>query len=89
MWGWYDDDLAFVKDWGFDLDAIAVPVALWQGRLDKMVPVAHGEWLIERVPTAAARLLDEHGHLSIAVGSYAQILDDLLALAEGRIGDAR
>jgi pimeloyl-ACP methyl ester carboxylesterase len=89
VWGWYDDDLAFVKDWGFDLDAIAVPVALWQGRLDKMVPFAHGEWLIERVPTAAARLPDEHGHLSIAVGSYAQILDDLLALAEGRIGDAR
>jgi pimeloyl-ACP methyl ester carboxylesterase len=31
-WGWFDDDLAFTRDWGFDPTAIAVPVAVWQGR---------------------------------------------------------
>src|SRR3954463_7705548 len=45
IWGWFDDDMAFLKDWGFPLDNIEAPVAIWQGRHDKMVPFAHGEWL--------------------------------------------
>lgn len=83
--GWFDDDMAFLRDWGFSLDAIDVPVALWQGRLDKMVPFAHGEWLVRHMPNARAHLLEDHGHLSIAVSSFATVLDDLLDLAKERM----
>ena len=77
-WGWFDDDLAFVRPWGFELSSIGVPVSVWQGRQDLMVPFAHGEWLVEHIPTARPRLRPEHGHLSLAVGSMGEILDDLL-----------
>jgi pimeloyl-ACP methyl ester carboxylesterase len=80
-WGWFDDDMAFVNPWGFELNAIRVPVHVWQGRHDRMVPFAHGEWLASHVPTAIPHLFDDHGHLSLAVDSFGSILDDLLASA--------
>jgi len=81
LWGWRDDDLAFVAPWGLDLASIEVPVSIWQGRHDLMVPFAHGEWLASHVWGATARLRPEHGHLSLVVGAIGEILDDLSASA--------
>jgi pimeloyl-ACP methyl ester carboxylesterase len=78
-WGWFDDDLAFVRDWGFSLDSIEIPVTIWQGREDRFVPLAHAEWLAANVPGAKSNLLDDHGHLSLAVAHFDLILDDLTA----------
>lgn len=75
-----DDGLAATGPWGFDLGTIRVPVAVWQGRQDAMVPFAHGEWLAARVPGAQARLFDDEGHLSLAV-RIEEILTDLRQLA--------
>jgi pimeloyl-ACP methyl ester carboxylesterase len=79
IWGWYDDDLAFVRGWGFDPDAIRAPVHVWQGSLDTMVPYAHGAWLAGRLSTARPHLLDGDGHLSITIGRFAEVLDTLAA----------
>jgi pimeloyl-ACP methyl ester carboxylesterase len=78
--GWLDDDLAFVQPWGFDLaDVAAVPVSLWQGEVDLMVPYAHGQWFAEHLPSSVRVHLEPgQGHLSISVGSLDRMLDDLL-----------
>jgi pimeloyl-ACP methyl ester carboxylesterase len=78
--GWLDDDLAFVEPWGFELaDVAAVPVSLWQGDLDLMVPFAHGEWFAEHLPASVRVHLERgQGHLSIGVGAMDRMLDELL-----------
>jgi pimeloyl-ACP methyl ester carboxylesterase len=81
IWGWYDDELALVRPWGFDLADINVPVAIWQGLQDKMTPFAHGEWLASHIAGAHAHLPADHGHLSLGVDSFGLILDDLLTIA--------
>ena len=75
---WIDDDLAFTRDWGFDLGAISVPTYVWQGSEDLMVPFHHGLWLAEHLPGAVAHLEEGEGHFSIVVGAFGRILDEVL-----------
>ncbi len=77
--GWIDDDLAFTRPWGFDPAAIGVPVTVWQGDVDLMVPFAHGRWLAARLPRGRAALVPGHGHVSLVTAHRDAILDDLLA----------
>jgi pimeloyl-ACP methyl ester carboxylesterase len=78
--GWRDDDLTLFRPWGFDVGAIVVPVAVWAGTVDTMVPVRHGEWLAAHVSGARTHLVAGEGHISLMVRCE-RILDDLLELA--------
>ncbi len=81
--GWLDDDMAFTRPWGFELADVRVPVSVWQGDLDLMVPAAHGRWLADVLPTARPHLLPDDGHLSIEAGRAGEILDELVAPLRG------
>ena len=72
--GWIDDDLVFVKKWGFELESITKPVFLWQGDDDFMVPHAHSYWLEKHIPTATLTFKPGEGHISIGVKYRAEIL---------------
>ena len=62
IWGWVDDDLAFLSPWGFDPATIAVPVQVWYGTQDVLTPPRHGKWIASTVPEAIVRL-NKLGHL--------------------------
>ena len=62
--GWVDDDLVFVKDWGFDLSALTAPAMVWYGTDDTLVPPAHGQWLARNVPGALVVTM-AGGHLEL------------------------
>jgi pimeloyl-ACP methyl ester carboxylesterase len=78
--GWVNDDLTHLRPWGFEVGDITVPVAVWQGTEDKMVPFAHAQWLAAHIPGVRAHLEEGEGHLSL-MKQMPRILDDLLELA--------
>ena len=63
--GYLDDYGAFVSPWGFDLEAITVPVLLVQGEQDLFVPTSHARRLAERCPDSELWLTPDDGHISV------------------------
>lgn len=79
--GWVDDDLAFLKPWGFDVGSISVPVLVRYGLTDVLVPPAHGEWLAANVPGCLIEIETSAGHLG--EDPEKQIASDARWLSEG------
>jgi pimeloyl-ACP methyl ester carboxylesterase len=71
--GWIDDDFVFLEPWGFELDDIRTPVQLWHGAQDRFVPLAHGQWLAERIPGVEAHLSEQDGHLTIQLERIGEV----------------
>ena len=81
-YGYWDDGLAFVGPWGFDLDDMAVPVTVWAAGRDLMVPASHGKWLAANIPGAELVELAEEGHISLVTRHMDEIVDRLVAAGQ-------
>jgi pimeloyl-ACP methyl ester carboxylesterase len=77
--GWWDDGVAHLSPWGFELDAVRVPVKLWHGHQDRFVPVQHGQWLAEHVAGAEADISEDDGHLTLLVNRIPEVHEWLLS----------
>ena len=64
------------RRWGFDLQDVVVPVMLWQGEADVLVPPAMGRHVAARLPDCRARFFPGEGHL-LVIDHMAEILKAL------------
>jgi pimeloyl-ACP methyl ester carboxylesterase len=80
--GWWEDSVAFLRPWGFELERIETPVLLVHGREDRFVPFGHGQWLAARIPGVEARLSEDDGHLTLLTRRIGDVHEWLL----GRVG---
>jgi pimeloyl-ACP methyl ester carboxylesterase len=72
------DVVLFGRHWGFNLRDIQVPIHMWYGDADNIVPVEHGEHMAEIIPDSNLRIRPEEGHLG-GLGASHEILDAILA----------
>lgn len=68
------DVVMFGRHWGFALADIDVPVHLWYGDADIIVPLHHGEHLAERIPGAVLSIRPGEGHLG-GLGASREVFD--------------
>jgi pimeloyl-ACP methyl ester carboxylesterase len=81
-WGYYDDNVSTMSDWGFSLRDITVPVGVWYGNEDLMVPARHGDYLSATILTARPHYYPAEGHMSIVSQYRDAIADEMLSFFE-------
>ncbi|MFN8103111.1 MAG: alpha/beta hydrolase [Acidimicrobiia bacterium] len=58
------DALVFMQPWHFSLRDVDVPVTIWHGGADRLVPVDHGRHMSELIPGAAFVTVPGEGHFA-------------------------
>ncbi|OBJ87083.1 alpha/beta fold hydrolase [Mycobacterium asiaticum] len=75
----FNDVILFARDWGFRLEDVKVPVRWWHGDHDHIIPFAHGEHAVSRLPNAELFHLPEESHLA-GLGRGEEILATLMKI---------
>ncbi|WP_435746611.1 alpha/beta fold hydrolase [Nocardioides sp. SYSU DS0663] len=81
------DLVLLTRDWGFRLDEVRVPVRWWHGDGDHIVPLRHGQHVVDRLPHAALSVIEGESHLG-GLGVTEEVLGALLALGGAPEGAA-
>jgi pimeloyl-ACP methyl ester carboxylesterase len=69
----FSDVVVFARDWGFRLEQVKVPVRWWHGDHDHIVPFAHGQHVVSRLPDVQLYHLPGESHLA-GLGRAEEIL---------------
>lgn len=77
------DLVLFTRDWGFTAADVTVPVRWWHGDDDHIVPLAHGQHLVERLPDATLKVIAGESHLG-GLGIAQEVLGALMELGPRR-----
>ncbi len=80
------DLLLYTRPWGIPLESLSLPIDLWHGEDDGMVPVAHGHWYQAHLPGCRARFVPDEGHYSLPLRHAEAILAGLREAALGPLG---
>lgn len=65
IWGWVDDELAVLEQWGFDPGKFGGPAAIWYDPDEKVLPHQHAEWLASQMPQATLIATAALGHRAL------------------------
>ena len=69
----------YATPWGFSLEEVRVPVALWHGTRDRTFAYRLAKDVASRLPTCEFHLIEGAGHYSLPIRYIREILADLLA----------
>lgn len=78
--GWQgpaQDDIIANRPWGFNLEAIKVRIDIWQGQVDKNVPLNQGQYQHERIPISRLIVLPGLAHLAL-LSTWREVLEALV-----------
>jgi pimeloyl-ACP methyl ester carboxylesterase len=82
--GYIDDVRAVALGWGFEAGQISMPVHLWHGGIDTVIPPSHAWYLASAIPNATLHLCPGEGHMLMW-----NHLRQMLVIATGARGPRR
>jgi len=87
--GLFQELRIYTSPWGFELADIPLPVQLWHGQADRIVPCLHGRFIAARLPHCIAHFPANQGHYSLPIDHMQDILDNLLAGRELAVAETQ
>jgi pimeloyl-ACP methyl ester carboxylesterase len=78
--GWQgpaQDDILINSPWGFNIEEIQVRIDIWQGGLDKNVPVNQEQYQHELIPNSRLTVLPDQAHVYL-LSHWRQVLNALV-----------
>lgn len=67
------DIVLYSRPWGFSLKDINIPVHLWHGDKDRIVPSEMGRYMAQSIPNCRATFYPDEGHFSIILNRIEEI----------------
>jgi len=67
----------YVRPWGFNLEDIKTPIALWHGDSDGIVPLEHSHYLQKHLPESTLTVIPGEAHFSLPIRQADTILQSL------------
>ena len=72
------DDVVINSPWGFQPEDIRVRIDIWQGEVDKNVPLNQGKYQHEKIPNSTFTVMPEQAHLYL-LANWRNVLERLVA----------
>jgi pimeloyl-ACP methyl ester carboxylesterase len=76
--GWYDEGIAELGPWDFELEAVQADVTWWHSDGDRNAPLSAARRLVAQLPRARLHVWQDAGHLTTYLREP-EVLDELLA----------
>lgn len=76
--GMLEEYEVFIQPWGFELEDIMIPVAIWQGSEDTLVPAAWAVKMQKNLPHAKLQMIQGAGHF-VAHTEITALLSEVVA----------
>lgn len=77
------DFVLFTRPWGFSVRDVTVPIRWWHGDADHIVPLAHGEHVVNLLPDAQLFIRPGESHLG-GLGAAEEVLTALMRQWDSR-----
>jgi pimeloyl-ACP methyl ester carboxylesterase len=87
--GVMSDAEIYATPWGFPLEEVRVPIALWHGTKDRTFAPRLAEDVAARLPNCEFHLIEGAGHYSLPIRYIRQILTDLVGGSSAQPRDAK
>lgn len=68
----------YTQPWNFELPDIKLPVTLWHGDADNIVPMSHARYLQQLLPNSQLTVVPNMGHFSLPILHAEQILQHFI-----------
>jgi pimeloyl-ACP methyl ester carboxylesterase len=67
------------RPWGFSLREIRMPVHIWHGEQDELLPIRQGQIMANALPNARAKFYPNEGHISLTMNHYEELLSTVVS----------